>query len=160
MRSYFALLLPMVLGGMPVACSPSVTVPKNEFDEMRIQAEAKSSERKKMKITIGEKTFMATLEDNPTANELKSRLPLRLNMTDLHANEKYFDLPKPLPTNAKKPGTIRTGDLLLYGDRTLVLFYKTFESSYTYTRLGRIDDASGLEAVVGTGSVSVAFEAK
>jgi hypothetical protein len=154
------MLLPMLLSGMGLlsfACS-SMNTPHGAED-FRGQT-AKSGGKTKMKITIGSKTFVGTLEDNRAANELKSRLPLRLIMTDLHANEKLFDLPKPLPTDAKQPGTIRTGDLLLYGDRTLVLFYKTFKSSYSYTRIGRIDDPSGLATAVGTGSVGVAFEAK
>jgi hypothetical protein len=51
-------------------------------------------------------------------------------MTDLNANEKYFDLPHPLPVYASNPGTIRAGELMLYGAGTLVLFYKTFSTSY------------------------------
>lgn len=117
-------------------------------------------EKRKMKITIGSKTFQATLEDNPAAKELKGLLPLSLEMAELNGNEKHVDLPKALPTDAQLPGTIREGDLLLYGDRTLVLFYKTFKSSYRYTRLGRIDDPAGLAAALGKGSVEVAFLTK
>ncbi len=113
-----------------------------------------------MKITIGSKTFEATLEDNPTAGKLKALLPLRLNMTELNGNEKYYDLPTRLPTDARLPGAIQTGDLMLYGDNTLVLFYKPFKTAYTYTRLGRINNPSGLAAAVGTGNVSVTFESE
>ena len=114
----------------------------------------------KMKITIGSKTFEATLEDNSTVTKLKALLPLRLNMTELNGNEKYYDLSTRLPTDARRPGTIQAGDLMLYGDNTLVLFYKTFKTSYTYTRLGRINNPSGLAAAVGAGDVSVTFESE
>jgi hypothetical protein len=114
---------------------------------------------KKMQVKIGGKTFKVTLEDNPTVTELKELLPLSVKMTELNGNEKYYHFFTSLPTNANRPGTIQTGDLMLYGDKSLVLFYKTFKTSYEYTRLGRIDDPSGLAAAVGAGDISVTFEA-
>ena len=111
-----------------------------------------------MNITIGSKTFKATLEDNPTVTKLRTLMPLNLKMTELNGNEKYHHLPTRLPTDPVRPGTIRAGDLMLYGDNSLVLFYRTFATSYRYTRLGRIDDPSRLEIAVGAGDVSATFE--
>ncbi len=45
---------------------------------------------------------------------------------DLNGNEKHDRLPRSLPSNAAGPGTIRAGDVLLYGNDTLVVFYETF----------------------------------
>jgi hypothetical protein len=112
----------------------------------------------KMRITIGSMTFTATLEDNPTVTKLKRLLPMTVEMTELNGNEKYYHLSTRLPADAISPGKIQNGDILLYGDNSLVLFYKTFKTSYSYTRLGRIDDPSGLASAVGKGDVSVAFE--
>ena len=111
-----------------------------------------------MKIKIGASTFTATLYDNATAAAFKALLPMTVNMTELNGNEKYVDLPGSLPTNASNPGTIQTGDLMLYGSSTLVLFYKTFSTSYNYTKLGRIDDVTGLVAALGFGNVSMTYE--
>ncbi|RYZ21964.1 MAG: hypothetical protein EOO10_22050 [Chitinophagaceae bacterium] len=112
----------------------------------------------KMKVKIGNSTFTATLYDNATATAFKSMLPLAVNMVELNGNEKYVDLPRSLPTSAANPGTIQNGDLMLYGSSTLVLFYKSFSTSYSYTKLGRIDDVTGLVAALSTGNVSVTFE--
>ena len=109
----------------------------------------------KMKIKIGNSTFTATLYDNATVTAFKSRLPMTVNMIELNGNEKYVDLPQSLPTIAANPGTIQNGDLMLYGSSTLVLFYKTFSTSYSYTKVGRIDDVTGLVAALGTGNGNI-----
>lgn len=112
----------------------------------------------KMKIKVGNSTFTATLYNNAAAIAFKALLPLTVNMVELNSNEKYVDLPRSLPANASNPGTIKEGDLMLYGSSTLVLFYKTFSTSYSYTKLGRIDNVTGLFAALGSGNVTVLFE--
>lgn len=112
-----------------------------------------------MWMTVGEQRFAISLEDNPATRELVARMPLDLDMTDLHNNEKYATLEQPLPTQEYSPGTIQTGDLLLYGSDTLVIFYKTLTSSYSYSRLGHIDNSTGLAEALGRKNVRVRFSA-
>ena len=114
----------------------------------------------KLKISVGTNVFTATLYNNATAAAFKKRLPMTINMKELNGNEKFFNLPDNLPNNASKPGTIQTGDLLLYGSNTLVLFYKTFSTSYSYTRVGSIHNPAGLAFALGSASVIVSFEAE
>jgi hypothetical protein len=111
-----------------------------------------------MRMKIGSSTFTATLYDNATATAFKGMLPMTVKMSELNGNEKYFDLSVKLPTNASDPGKIQSGDLMIYGSNTLVLFYRTFSTSYSYTRLGRINDTTGLAAAVGSASVTVTYE--
>ncbi|WP_142526163.1 cyclophilin-like fold protein [Pedobacter westerhofensis] len=112
----------------------------------------------KMKITVGTTVFTATLNNNASATALKAMLPLSIKMEDLNSNEKFFPFPRTLPTSASAVGNIQVGDLMLYGNNCLVLFYKGFNTSYSYTRLGKIDNVTGLIAELGSGDVNVKFE--
>ena len=111
-----------------------------------------------LNIIVGSKTFTATLADSETGEAFAALLPLSVTMNELNGNEKYHYLPSSLPTAAYQPGTIHAGDLMLYGNNCIVLFYETFNSSYSYTRIGALDDPSGLSDALGTGNVSVRFE--
>lgn len=111
-----------------------------------------------LKITIGGISFTVTLESNATTSVFKRKLPMTLNMSELNGNEKLYYLNANLPTATSRPGTIYTGDLMLYGSNCLVLFYDTFSSSYSYTRLGRVDNPSGLAVALGSGEAMVKFE--
>lgn len=109
-------------------------------------------------VIVGTKTFTATLADSETGRAFAQLLPLNLPMTELNGNEKYHYLDSSLPTDSYQPGTIQAGDLMLYGNNCVVLFYETFSSSYSYTRIGSIDNPAGLAAALGSGNVSVRFE--
>jgi hypothetical protein len=111
-----------------------------------------------IKIMIGDNHFTALLESNAAATEFKKMLPLTISMKDLNSNEKFFDFSTSLPANASNPNTINSGDLMLWGSNTLVLFYKTFNTSYSYTRLGKIENPNGLSQALGSGNVTVKFE--
>jgi hypothetical protein len=111
-----------------------------------------------MWMTIGGTTrFAVILEDNATARAFVQLLPAAFDMPDLNANEKHVTLPRKLPTNAARPGTIRAGDVLLYGDDVLVVFYETFRSTYSYTRIGHIPESAGLAQALGSGTAHIGF---
>jgi len=121
------------------------------------QAAAAQPEESRMWMTVGTRRFAITLADTEAAREFAAMLPLSMDMPDLNNNEKHAELRKSLPTSAIRPGTIRSGDLMLYGSRTLVVFYQTFNSSYAYTRLGHVDEPAALAQALGGGSVRIEF---
>ncbi|ROR17917.1 hypothetical protein EC845_3721 [Comamonas sp. BIGb0124] len=114
-------------------------------------------EESRMWMTVGERRFAITLADTEAARAFAAMLPLTIDMPDLNSNEKHAKLPKALPTNTIRPGTIRNGDLMLYGSQTLVVFYLTFDSIYSYTRLGQVDDPAALPKVLGSGTARITF---
>ena len=149
------LLFPILMGA---ACDQNTTAhAAGDRDSITENTETMSDT---LLIKIGDKEFTATLLGNPTAAAFRAMLPLIINMTELNGNEKYFRLSKNLPTNESNPGTIQSGDLMLYGSNTFVLFYESFSTSYSYTKLGKINNASGLAAALGTGNVSVSISLK
>ncbi|WP_256582899.1 cyclophilin-like fold protein [Pseudomonas sp. HMWF032] len=48
---------------------------------------------------------------------------------------------------------------MVYAADTLVIFYRTFKSSYPYTRRGRVDNPETLAEVLGRNDVTVHFSA-
>ena len=74
-------------------------------------------------------------------------------MEELNGNEKYIYLDETYPTNSYDPKHINKGDVMLYGDNCLVIFYKSFDTSYSYTKIGHIDNLEEL----GNESINVKF---
>jgi hypothetical protein len=124
----------------------------------RQRAETDKPMRSKITIRIGDKSFAATLSDNASAAAVKKLLPLSVTMTELNGNEKFARLSVRLPTQESKPASIQAGDLMLYGSSTLVLFYESFTTTYSYTTIGHVDDPGGLKAALGVGDVDATFE--
>lgn len=114
-------------------------------------------EQVNMWMMIDGNRFEVMSENNATAHAFAAQLPLTLNMEDLHSNEKYAQLPNALPTNASRVNTIHNGDIMLYGSSTLVVFYKSFPSSYSYTRIGRVSQPDQLADVLGQGDIQIEF---
>ncbi len=146
---------------LPLIVSASCTTEEAALLENNVPDSAPKTSELMMdtiEIIIGNAHFTAILESNAAATEFKKMLPLTVNMKDLNSNEKFFDLSNSLPANASNPRTTNAGDMMLWGSNTLVLFYKTFNTSYSYTRLGKIENPSGLSQELGSGNATVTFE--
>ena len=108
-------------------------------------------------IKIDNEVFAAKLYDNKTTREIVKNFPMTCNMSELNGNEKYYYTDTSYPTNSRRMGRINAGDIMLYGNNCIVVFYESFNTSYSYTPLGHIDNSEGLASAVGNGSVTVSF---
>jgi len=126
------------------------------IDNYKIEEKSLDKEEKKMIVTINEKEYILNLESNDTTNSLIKILPKELEMNELNGNEKYVYLDTKLPTNPYKPNKINAGDVMLYNDNCLVIFYKSFNTPYSYTKIGHIDNLKDL----GKKNIVAKFEIK
>ncbi len=115
------------------------------------------SAQTKVKLTVGGKSVSATLVDNGATRELVSLLQngsITIDMNDYGGFEKVGALPQSLPTSNSQI-TTSAGDIMLYQGNNMVIFYGS--NSWSYTRLGKIDDEylSGLREFLGNGSISL-----
>lgn len=111
----------------------------------------------KMNVTIGDKSFTATLEDNVASRELVKMMEnesISINLDDYSGFEKVGSLGKSLTTDNQQI-TTQAGDIVLYNGNQIVMFYGS--NSWSYTKIGKIDDRSGWEDALGNGSVTAVF---
>lgn len=116
--------------------------------------ESEENKVKYIKVTINNQEYNASIEDNETVEYFINKLPQEFEMNELNENEKYIYLDYQLPTNQSNPKNIEAGDIMLYGNDCLVVFYKSFTTSYSYTKMGHIDKLPDL----GNESISIKFE--
>ena len=109
-------------------------------------------------IEIGDKIFPFEFKNTKTANEIKSKIPFTIKMTNLNGNEVYYYFNETFTTDIKSVGTINIGDIYLYQSNCLVLFYKTFTTTYSYTTIGSITNTEGLTDAIGSGSIIISWK--
>lgn len=105
-------------------------------------------------VIIKGNTYNAVLEENETTEKFLELLPQEYNMEELNGNEKYVYIEDTLPTNSYNLNHIEKGDIMLYGNNCIVVFYKSFETSYSYTKIGHIEDLIDL----GSENITIKFE--
>lgn len=139
------MILSLVLSG----CGPSAPV-STESDKT-------VKERATMYIEINGQIASVQLEDNATTTALMADVPFTIKMDDLHRNEKYHYFNKAFPTDAESVQTIEAGDVLLYQNNCLVIFYEAVEPTAEYTRIGQITDFEDIQSLFAPASVQIRF---
>ena len=116
-----------------------------------------ASSQTKVVLKVGGNTMTATLTDNEATRELTKLLEhgdLTIRMSDYGGFEKVGALPQSLPTSNTQI-TTEPGDIMLYQDNQVVIFYGS--NSWSYTRLGKIDGATAnnLRQFLGNGNITM-----
>lgn len=95
----------------------------------------------RLRLVFADQDFTATLEDNPSARDLFSMLPLDLKITDYATNEKIAYLPRKLTEEGSgRFGGEAVGDLCYYAPwGNLAMFHGPYSWSRGLIRLGRLD---------------------
>lgn len=126
-------------------------------ENTQTQKERGENEMKKITLKIGNREFTAHLENNETVTEWMNLLPLTIEMEDYSGFEKVGSLTMNLSRNDHQT-TTKPGDIVLYNGNQIVIFYGS--NSWSYTKIGAIDDLSGWKETLGNGNVIVTFSAK
>jgi hypothetical protein len=112
----------------------------------------------KIRMEVEGTPITATLDDNETARDFASLLPLALTLTDYAATEKISDLPRRLSMAGAPSGTnASAGDITYYAPwGNLALFHRPFGYSVGLITLGRLD--SDIEVLSQPGAMKVKIE--
>ncbi len=112
---------------------------------------------KQITLSFNGHTYSATLADNSSARafaELLKSGPLTVSAHDYGSFEKVGELGRTLPRNDEHI-TTSPGDIILYQGNQITVYYA--QNSWSFTRLGRIDDPGGLREALGDGNVEITF---
>ena len=135
--------------------SPNIDTELNQETSITNNNE-KENKMAKIYANLNNEKLEINLEENSTTSALVKLLPLELSMNDLNDNEKYVYLNESLPTNSYSPKHIEAGDVMLFGDNCLVIFYKSFDTSYSYSKIGHINNLPSLD----DGNISISIDVK
>ena len=155
MKKFFLIPLMLLATLMLSAFAATVQAQQKVFNDNQTKEDMKNNT---IRLTIeGGRTFTATLVDNSSTQALKEQLAkgnITVEMEDYANMEKVGSLGIRLPRNDRQT-TTGPGDLILYQGHNLVIYYDT--NSWSFTRLGKIDNASqaDLKAALGKGDVKV-----
>lgn len=157
-KNIFLSLLSIILIFIITGCTNNGKVMENKrIDDYNIKESEKENNMEtitNINVIINGKNYKTTLENNETAKNFVKLLPQEFTMKELNGNEKYIYMDNSLPTNPVNPKYIEAGDIMLYGNDCLVIFYKSFTTSYSYTKIGHIDNLSDL----GNSNITAKFE--
>ena len=161
---YFTVLV-LIITGITACASenhstieqPTTSITSENTGEQEVQNEQSQDEISQMKIQIGEYIFYASLENNTSVDaliQMMKETPIVINMRDYSGFEKVGSLGTTLP-DSNSQITAHAGDIVLYNKDQIVVFYGS--NSWSYTKLGHVNDLTDWEKALGSGEVEVTF---
>lgn len=153
--TYVAIMVLYVLG-CAVGSLPEANLQEKSEDSL-LEEETEEAMAEKMTLQIGDSTFTAALESNAAVDalvEMMNDAPVTIQMSDYSGFEKVGSLGTSLPSDDSRT-TTHAGDIVLYNGNQIVIFYGS--NSWSYTRIGKVDDLAGWEDALGSGYVTVTF---
>ena len=170
MKKLFIFLTALLTAACVAACGaaqnedsdgsvPALSEHDSESTSAQIEnnSETEQNTEMKMNVTVGGRTFTATLEENDAVREFVEMMresPVSVEMRDYSGFEKVGGLGRSLTANDSQTTTV-AGDIVLYCGDQIVMFYSS--NSWSYTRIGHIDDLTGWEDALGSGNVTAVF---
>ena len=115
-----------------------------------------NKESAEMKLFINDEEIPVTWESNDSVDELKSMLPLTIQMSMYGGFEQVGAIGNNITKNDEKI-TTDFGDIVLYSGNQIVVFYGS--NSWAYTRLGHMNMTKDeLTNLLGNGDVEITLE--
>ena len=132
-----------------------LSVSSQEAENTESESSEEENSEMKMNVNVNGQDFTATLENNSAVAALVQMMEngsITLQLDDYAGFEKVGPLGQSLPASDSQT-TTQAGDIVLYQGNQIVMFYGS--NSWSYTKLGRIDDLTDWEEALGSGDVTV-----
>lgn len=130
------------------------------LEEIGANREEPEAASLKVKISVGDRTISATMEDNATGRDFLSRLPLEVTLNDFNNTTEKIFYPEPALTleGVKRGCAPVPGDITIYAPwGNVAIFCKNWSHSNDLIKIGHID-GNGISALTTGGDIKVKFE--
>lgn len=152
------LIVIFILLVLIIGCQ-ATTFQDDPINAPTLQAQQEETmEMKEVSMIIENQELEIKLYSNEAVNQFITQLPLTIQMNELHGNEKYNYLDFSLPSQSESIRNIKSGDIMLFGNNCLVLFYEDLTTSYQYTKIGYVANSENLKNLVGDQSITITFQ--
>ncbi len=109
-------------------------------------------------LQIGDATHTVTFEKNAASDSLTTLFPLYSLIIDKDGTHKQFQIPRNMELADEHIDTAHAGDIFLNGPVLVEVYYADAEINANRSRIGHIDDTTGLEEALNVKNVQLVFD--